>query len=168
MLKQPTVILLNRHVTAAAAWITCAGLVLGTGTLNAFVQVVKRAAANTTTLGDYASVATVFFAASALCISVAAAVWAVASGRMRSYGALALWVICTAVVSGLLSEVGLAAPSAETVSAALNAGRGTPLGWVSAVMGAFLTYYGSLTFVSGLGVGAIVGHLAHNIESSPS
>ena len=84
----PTVKLLNTHVSVAAAWIACVGLVLGTGTASAVVQALKRAASGGTTVGDYASAGAIFFAASALCVSVAAAVWAVLAARMQGYGAL--------------------------------------------------------------------------------
>lgn len=164
--NSPTVTLLNKHLSVAAAWIAFVGLVLGTGTVSAVVQAASRAASGGTTVGDYASTGAIFFAASALCISVAAAVWAVLAGRMKGYGAVAAWVIGTVIVSGMLSAAGLAAPSQEQIITALDNGSGTPPGWVMSVLGEFLTFYGLFTYACGLGVGAVLGHLAYRIEQA--
>jgi hypothetical protein len=162
--KNPTVTLLNVHMSVAAAWTAWVLLLFGTGTLSAVVQAGKRAAAGGTTVGDYASTVAVFFAASALCISVAAATWAVFAGKTRRSFALGGWVIGTVIVSGLLSWAGFAAPTWEAIATAVDKGNGTPPGVIASVLGAFFVYYGPLTFFSGLGVGVVLGHLAYKIS----
>ena len=75
-------------------------------------------------------------------------------------------MIGTAVVSGLLSAAGLAAPSQDTILTAVSNENGTPYGWVVGVLGAFLAYYGIFTYLCGLGVGAVLGHLAYRVQET--
>lgn len=167
--SHPMVRLVNRHVSLAAAWTALVGAVFAEGTFSAVVQAVRRGASGSTTLGDYASVYEAFIGSSALCASVGLAVWAVLTQRATSYGAVFAWILATAVASGLLSQMGLLAPSWEVVAANARAGGGGgPLSMAFSLLSGFLTFYGFLSFMTGIGVGWFVGLCAARIEEAAS
>ena len=159
--ENPAVKDLNAHMAVGVAWLALTGFALGTGTLSALVSAVIAASKGSATVGGYVEVTGVFLSATALCLSVGAATWALLQGKLKSFGQLAVWALGTAALCAVLKTGGLQGPAGEEVLRQIDEAGGTPAAWVVGVFAAFVDAYGLLTVVSGAGIGVLAGHYVH-------